>query len=438
MITRHSLSGVLLLGMILSLVAADIVGSTTSVAGHLLLLLSGVSAWGAALLLLPSVRRSQVVLISILLLTGLALLFFSWNRDGQIDWHRTITINTGLLTMIISVGFLKLIAVRGFDHAGPLPQGAKAFRETMLTVAVFGSFINISAPVLVADRLSLNRPLTLFGCSLLTRTFSGCSAWSPFFGGMAVVLTYVEGMRLFPVMAVAFPFALAGMAVIYTLAVHYHREEVDEFRGYPMQLSSLWIPIVLAILVIGMSVMLPGLSILTVIALGALILSVVALVWLDGCKAASHALREFVVEGLPKTANELVLFLAAGVLAVGLERLVAQGLIPLPFSQFTQWAACLLLALMLIIAISGIHPVIQIAGITPMLLPVNPDPQLLALTYLFGWSLGTCASPLSGTHLVMQGRYGIPSWRGALVNWPFVMIMYAVAVSIIHASVFVL
>lgn len=437
MVAPHALPGVLLLVMILSLVAADITGGAATTTGYLLLLLSGVSAWVAALLLLPRVRRSQVVLISILLIAGLGLVFFSWTRDGELNLHRMISINTGLLTMITSVGFLKLIAVRGFGHEGPLPQGVKAFRETMFTVAVFGSFINISAPVLVADRLSLNRPLTLFGCSLLTRTFSGCSAWSPFFGGMAVVLTYVEGMRIFPVMGVAFPFAMIGLLVIYALATSFHRDEVSDFRGYPMQLSSLWIPAVLAILVVGMSVLLPGLSILSVIALGALILTVVALVMLDGFKVAIGELREFVVEGLPKTANELVLFLAAGVLAVGLERLVAQGLIQLPFSDFTVWVASMLLALMLIIAILGVHPVIQIAGITPLLVPVGPDPQLLALTYMFAWSLGTCASPLSGTHLVMQGRYGIPSWQGALVNWTFVVIMFVVAVAIIHASVLV-
>lgn len=438
MLNLHALPGLLLLLMILSLVGADITGGKASATGNVLMLLSGISAWLAAGLLLPRVRRSQLLVISILLLTGLGLLLFSWSRDGLNDWHRVITINAGLLTMIISVGFLKLVAVRGLSHIEALPQGIKAFRGTLMTVAVFGSFINISAPVLVADRLSLNRPLTLFSCSLLTRTFSGCSAWSPFFGGMAVVLTYVEGMRLFYVMALAFPFALVGLLVIYTLALYKNREEVAEFRGYPMQLASLWIPAVLAVLVIGMSILLPHLSILTVIALGALLLTVVTLLFMDGVKATRQGLQEFVINSLPNSANELVLFLAAGVLAVGLERLVAQGLIELPFSVFSAWTASLLLGVMIIVAMLGVHPVIQIAGITPLLFPVEPNPQMLALTFMFAWSLGTCASPLSGTHLVMHGRYGIPSWQGALVNLPFVAIMFFVAVLIIHASAFVL
>ena len=433
---HSSLAGSLLLAMILASVVADLAGGKVTTAGYALMLVSGLCACAAAILLLPRVRRSQVVLISILLIAGLGVLLFSGGRGAQLDWHRVITINASLLSMIVSVGFLKLLAARGFDHEGPLPQGIKAYRGTLLTVAIFGSFINISAPVLVADRLMLNRPLSLFGCATLTRTFSGCSSWSPFFAGMAVVLIYVEGMQLFRVMVAAFPFAMIGLIVIYLLATRFHRQEVDEFRGYPLHVSSLWIPAVLAVLVVSLSVLAPGLSILTVIALGSLFLTSVALLWLDGLSTARNALRDFVVNSLPSTANELTLFLAAGVLAVGLERLVALELFQLPLTDFNAMTASLLLAIMLIIAILGVHPVVQIAGLTPLLLPIQPDPQLLALTYMFAWSLGTCAGPLSGTHLVMQGRYGIPSWKGALYNWPFVGIMFLVAVFILHVSVF--
>jgi hypothetical protein len=126
--------------------------------------------------------------------------------------------------------------------------------------------------------------------------------------------------------------------------------------------------------------------------------------------------------------GELLLFLAAGVLAVGLRSLVAATHLSLPiFGGFDAVAAGTLLAAMVVISALGAHPIIAIAVITPLLAPINPDPQLLAVTYLFGWSLGTCASPLSGTHLVMQGRFGIPSVKGAVRNWPFVAVMYLVS-----------
>ena len=62
-----------------------------------------------------------------------------------------------------------------------------------------------------------------------------------------------------------------------------------------------------------------------------------------------------------------------------------------------------------------------------MILGLDPNPELLAATFLFGWHLGTCASPLSGTNLVFQGRYDIPSWKMALWNWPYALTMLAVA-----------
>ena len=416
--------------MIVLTIASDVFNNEE--ASITLRLLGGCAGWLAGLLLLQRVRKSQQFVISLLLLTGLALLLFVYTRTGEFHAYRLITVNAGLLTMIISVGFLKIIAAPGFALAGKLPTGRAAFRDTLFTVAVFGSFINISAPVLVADRLSLNRPLTLFACSALTRTFSGCSAWSPFFGGMAVVLTYVEGMRLLPVMTVAFPFAVAGLAYIYFVSVLFSSKDVEKFHGYPMQLSSLWIPAVLAVIVISLNFLLPHLSILVVIALGSLLLTCGALLWQTSLADTGGKLWYFVKHNLPESANELALFLAAGVLATGLAGLVDLGLIQLPISSFGAFNASLLLAAMIVVAMLGIHPVIQIAGLTPLLLVLDPNPQLLALTYMFSWSLGTSASPLSGTHLVMQGRYGIPSWRGAMTNWPFVITLYMVGVVLLY------
>ena len=81
--------------------------------------------------------------------------------------------------------------------------------------------------------------------------------------------------------------------------------------------------------------------------------------------------------------------------------------------------------------ISGIHPIIQIVAFTPLILTSGPNPELLGITYLFSWALGTCGSPLSGTNLVMQGRFGIVAWRGAMQNWPFIAVMYGFACMIL-------
>ena len=129
--------------------------------------------------------------------------------------------------------------------------------------------------------------------------------------------------------------------------------------------------------------------------------------------------------------NELQLFLAAGVLAAGLATLIGGNFIPV-VNGFTASSAALLLGAMIILAVAGVHPVVMVTGATPLIMSLNPAPDLLAVCYLLAWGLGTCASPLSGTHLVFQGRYGIPSWRAAAWNLPYVAFMYALAVVLLH------
>jgi hypothetical protein len=195
-----------------------------------------------------------------------------------------------------------------------------------------------------------------------------------------------------------------------------------------MTASSLQVPVALALFVILGHLFLPQVSILIIIALAALIVCLLMLLVSQGSEKAARKFCSHILDGLPGMVGELLLFLAAGVLAVGLQTLVAATELRLPiFGDFDAAAAAALLAFMVVISTLGAHPIITIAVVTPLLAPISPNPQLLAVTYLFGWSLGTCASPLSGTHLVMQGRFGIPSVKGAVRNWPFVVVMYLVS-----------
>jgi len=133
------------------------------------------------------------------------------------------------------------------------------------------------------------------------------------------------------------------------------------------------------------------------------ILTVGVLFWREGLRAF-RTLKKFVLEGLPTMINELQLFLAAGVLAAGLVTITSSSLLP-ELSGFTAVSAALLLGAMILLAVMGLHPVVTISGVTPLVM----------------------------THLVFQGRYGIPSWKGAVWNWPYVLFMYGLAVLLLHA-----
>lgn len=389
---------------------------------------SGLFAWIAAILLVSRVSVTQILQIGALLLTGLVALFSALVIGANPPWLRLLDSYAGLLSMIAAVSFLKLVAMPKAARAENLPCGPGAFQRTLLAVLVLGSFINISAPILIGDRLAQKGGLTAFAAQSITRAFSGCSAWSPFFGGMAVVLTYIADTNLLFVMMVGLPFAILGLLVILLEARFRYQDRLANFAGYPMTASSLKVPVVLAISVGLGYKFLPQVSILIIIAMAALMVCLLMLPVSHGSDEAARKFCSHVLDGLPGMVGELLLFLAAGVLAVGLRTLVAATQLSLPIiGNFDAAAAGALLAAMVVISALGAHPIITIAVVTPLLAPINPDPQLLAVTYLFGWSLGTCASPLSGTHLVIQGRFGISSVKGALRNWPFVTIMYLVS-----------
>ena len=392
---------------------------------------AGLVGWCAVFLLFPGVKKSQRYQASIIILAGIILLIVGQVRDGQALWLQAVGNNAGLVSMLASVGFLRLIALPSDEsRVVSLPVGFKAFVKTLAGVSLFGSVINLSAPILFADRLHKHDALGRLASQSITRIFTSTSAWSPFFGGMAAVLTNVPDMRLGFVMLACLPFALASFVVVLLEVRLRYWRQVQSFRGYPVNFYNLWIPAALASIILLLTVLAPEWSVLTHISLSALILTIFVLFWREqgGCaKTLSH----FVVKGLPTMINELQLFLAAGVLAAGLATLIGGSFLTAS-TAFTASSAALLLGALILLAVAGVHPVVMVTGATPMIMSLNPAPDLLAVCYLLAWALGTCASPLSGTHLAFQGRYGLPSWKGALWNWPYVAFMYCLAVVLLY------
>jgi len=389
---------------------------------------AGICGWTAAFLLFadtPNILRIQVGIIVVL---GTGMGAYAVSLGGSLDLDAIIGGNTRLLTMIAAVGFLRLVALPVTSQQEQLPVGAKAYLQTLLGLNISSSVINISAPILLADRIHAVRPLHRFTSQSMTRVFCGVATWSPFFAAMAVVLTYLDEANLSWIVVAGMPFTLMGFLLVLFEARIRYRDEVENFVGYPMHWQSLSVPLVLVFSVIFGSWLFPTIATLVVIASSALLVTFIMLLLRNNLKLSALKLANYVVEGLPRIVNELTLFLAAGLIAAGMLALIQQGIIDNPFTRFDASTAAKVLGVILLLAAMGIHPVITISSFTPMILTLDPDPNLLAITYLLGWNLGTCSSPLSGTHLVFQGRYDIPSWKAAMWNWPYALLMFGFAV----------
>jgi hypothetical protein len=389
--------------------------------------LAAVTAWSAGVLLMPRASLLLRVQVGVLLAVGIGLIIHAARHGARFDGLQAVSANTGLLTMIAAVGFLRLVALPAAGEIRRLPTGRRAFLQTVASVGIFASVINISAPILIADRIHRERPLDRFTTRSIIRVFTAMSNWSPLFAAMAAVLTYVEGARLDLIVIACLPFSILCVLVVVAEARWRHGAEVKTFVGYPLEKESLLLPLLLMFGVALSTRAFPQIPILVVIAICALGLTTAFLLARSGPTPALASLKHHVTQNLPQMVGELSLFLAAGVFAAGVAAIIETGIVESPFTRFDGVTAIELLGLMLLAAIIGIHPIILVSSLTPMLMTLNPNPTLLAIVYLTAWNLGTQSSYLSGTNLVFQGRYGIPSWRSAIWNWPFVAVMFVVA-----------
>lgn len=395
--------------------------------------IAGSAGWIAAFLLITDTPNILRIQLSVIVLVGLSLGLYAISLGGQVNPESVIAGNTRLLAMIAAVGFLRLVALPVAAKNEALPTGPKAYIQTLLGLNISASVINISAPILIADRIHRSQPLQRFTSQSMTRVFCGVATWSPFFGAMAVVLNYLDGAGLSWIIMVGLPFTLTGLLVVILEAKIRYPDNIKSFVGYPVHLQSLTVPLLLVITVALASWLMPEVPVLIIISLSAILITLVILLVRENLQLALKQIGKYVVEGLPRIVNELTLFLAAGLIAAGMSALIQQGVVPNPFNTFDAVTAAKLLGIMLLLAAMGIHPVILISSFTPLILTLDPNLNLLAITYLLAWNLGTCSSPLSGTHLVFQGRYNIPSWKAAMWNWPYALVMYALAVGWLQA-----
>ena len=378
-------------------------------------------AWFAGVMLWSNANRRTRTQAKVLFGIGIVATLWGTVRGGSVDLGAAIGANALLLPMLAAVSFLRLMT-RTEPEARLQPQGWYALWSTLLGVHLFGAVINLSIVFIMGDRLSERGALSPRQVMVLTRAFSACAFWSPFFAGMAAAVTYSPGASLPTLMMWGLPVAVLALAITALGAV---REGMRDFAGYPMHFGTLWLPATLAGLVLTLHGAFPDWPVLTIICLLAPGIAVVYVLLTNARPAAR--LTAHLRSGLPGMSNELLLFLSAGVMAAGIGNLVATFNGWLPLDRYGGPQAALTLVSMWAAAMVGVHPVISIAVLGNLLAPLQPDPNLLAMTFVCAWGTSVGASPFSGLTLSMQGRYGIPAMNFLRWNGGYSLIMVSAA-----------
>ena len=391
------------------------------------LIYAGVFAWIAVVLLFKHIAKKQLLII-LIIITSLVIIY-NLTNGFEVDFKKALIINQYLLTLLIGVGFLRLIATPKKRKIKRLPIGKDSFLKTYLGVHLFGSVINMSSLILVADKLYKKAPLTNLQIILLTRSFSSDAYWSPFFVAFAAALTYAPNLSTSVIMANGLVLAIIAFLFTYYEITRKEKFDLKEFAGYPIHFDSLYIPVLLAIFVLVVNSYFPQLKVIILISFFAIIMTIAILPIKIGLKKAFTRFSKHLTKELPLMKNELTLFLIAGAFGVSISSLFTGFNITSPISDFDAYSASILLLVFICLSFVGIHPIISIAIIGNWMDDINHT--LLAITFLMSWSIAVSTSPFSGLNLTLHARYNLKMTRVFLLNIFYALKMYLVCVGML-------
>ena len=148
-------------------------------------------------------------------------------------------------------------------------------------------------------------------------------------------------------------------------------------------------------------------------------------------------LHDFVQYRIGSVNSQFALFLAAGVFSTGLKSVthVYPALFSLDGSALTPVLFAAILGAMILVGIMGVHPIISIAIVSPLLVPLNANPSQLGFLFLSSWAISTACSPLSGVGVTLVSRYQASPREVITSNWHYAAAMCAIA-SVINVIFF--
>ncbi len=402
--TRRAIAGGVLALMLLASIAAGLVSEVPP-------WISGSAAWAAAALLWtelsPGQRRQCLVLVTV----GLVGVVIGRLTGVAVDYVRLVHENQAILALIAGVSFVHMATPVASPHDLPAPRGPEAFLRTLFGLNLLAAAINITALMLVSDRVSRSRPLGRLEASAFSRTFSLAVFYSPFIGGMALALNQAPEASLAKVAMVGVVLTIFGIGFTYIVSKRRFAESLAGFAGYPLRPDVLWLPATLAVAVVGLRLVWPNVPVLTATAMLAPLVAWIGVARRSGLGRAGVRVVDHTRVRLPGMSGELALFLSAGVLAVGLSSAFTASGITLPEIPFPGVGAAFALLVVVLVAAAGLHPIISLTAMIPLLDPLGLSPEGTVMLYVAGWSIGCALCPFSGTNLILQARHGLQAWR---------------------------
>lgn len=387
---------------------------------------SALPLWLSVVFLFSTLKNKKILYI-LLTLSAILLSTAKFN-DFAISYGKLFSINQYLIILLIGVGFLRLIATPKEETLIKQPRGKNAFIKTYISLHLFASTINLSALLLIADKFyHKSKKLTHLQVILLTRAFSADAYWSPFFVAFGAAVTYTPDVKLIYIISSGVLMACIGFGLTYFEVKK--DAEMASFEGYPLNYENLILPFSLALFVLVTNHFFPNVKIIILVALFSVLLALFVLLIKDGISNAIIKFLRHIDTELPKMKTEASLFLIAGFFGMSVSTILSGVGFHFPFDFYDYKIAALVLLVFIILSLLGVHAIICISILGPML--INFNHTLVAITFLMGWATTISTSPFSGVNLTLQSRYEVNPKEVLRLNFPFLIKVYVFCVIVL-------
>lgn len=378
-----------------------------------------------------------------------------------LEWQVGLIKNAGIITLLVTVPMLGFpLFYEDFQQAimkiskKHLNTPVSFYSITTILSFCLGILLNIASMSIVSHLLNETKKQysnNLFS-SALTRGIMGCSIWSPSFVGVAVVLHYTE----LPWIKIA-PFGILLALISLILSIKYEQYHFKDYQKIKTltqsetKISKETSKILKRLMILGISLiftivfleLLTGLSVLVVVPLVSLLGPFfIALIW-GKLPVFYDSFKNYANNKLPNMKNEIVLFTAAGFFGHSLNiakigDYISEVIYYLNIQQ-SYLLIAILMAIIIVFALIGVHPVITVSTIL-ITLPVSKIPLMpiqFTLTILISYSIATLLSPISGTVLVASGILKENPFNiGLFWNWQYALILIIIYITILSVIPF--
>ena len=302
-------------------------------------------------------------------------------------------------------------------------------------VHILGAVLNLAGLGLLSTMVEKqkNPHLRRRMAMALINGFGSASCWSPFFIGMIVVLVALPSLSWRDIGPLGMLLALTIMTMgwLYDRLV-LRASMPSEAVSSPVAISRryFWRTAGLLGSLVGLAIAIVEFTGTSIPVTLGLMGPPFAVIWYMsiGAKGTrfphrAKSLAHDVMKGLPTLRNEVLVFVAANILGVGISSAIPTQDMAAVVNAVLPWTDAKIIALILFFLFTsaiGLHPVIVVIVLSSILPPdaLGMRDWVMGLTFVGVWGLSTMVSPFSGTTLFMSRVTGVPAhiigWRWML------------------------